>query len=353
MNFLSVKFPDRIEICFIASALEKKKLIMAKIKYYYDTETCRYERVKVTKTDRVFNISGLLVISLVLGIGMAAVYSYVFPSAKEQKLQVQNKELKLQYDLLNSEVSEAGKMLESLQERDDKLYRAILEAEPIPTEIRKGGTGGSEKYRDLLDENLHNEDLILNTLSKVDQVKKQMYIQTKSYDELSSLVKEKENMLASIPAIKPLKKGERIHFASGFGMRIHPIYKIRKMHTGCDFSAPKGTPVHASGDGVVLRAEWSGGYGRMVEIDHGYGYVTRYAHLSAFKCRRGQKIKRGDLIGKVGNTGSSVSSHLHYEVLHKGKHINPINFFQNDLSPEEYEKMILLSSQDRQSLGGK
>lgn len=324
---------------------------MAKIKYYYDTETCRYERVKTSVLDVIINLAGVFIVACVIGLGFAVLYNIFFPSDREADLMRQNRELLLKYSILDKQVLEAEKMLGSLQERDDKLYRVVFEANPIPQEVRQSGTGGSEKYKDIIDERLDNESLILNAQMKIDKLKRMMYIQTKSYDELGKLAKNKAQMLASIPAIQPLRK-EQSTFSSGFGYRVHPIYKIRKMHTGCDLSAPKGVAVYATGDGVVIASGWDSGYGNAVEINHGYGYVTKYAHLSATKCRVGQKVKRGQVIGKVGSTGLSVSPHLHYEVLHNGKFVNPVNYFYQDLSPKEYQEMLNISNQDRQSLGG-
>lgn len=324
---------------------------MAKIKYYYDTETCRYERIKTTKTDVALNLLGFLVVALILAFGISIVYTAYFPSHKELELTAQNQELLYQYELLDKEMNEVSQMLTALQERDDKLYRAIFEADPIPMEMRRGGTGGTKAYKELFTKKTKYGDLMVSTHRRVDNLKKQMYIQTKSYDELVDLVKNKEQMMASIPAIQPVAKKDMTRFASGYGMRVHPIYKVPKMHTGCDLTAPRGTPVYATGDGVVERSGWGSGYGKVVDIDHGYGYKTRYAHLSKLNCRKGQKIKRGQLIGFVGSTGLSQAPHLHYEVHHKGRPVNPINYFFNDLTPEEYDQMLQLASQNRQPLG--
>ncbi|MGF1532272.1 MAG: peptidoglycan DD-metalloendopeptidase family protein [Bernardetiaceae bacterium] len=324
---------------------------MAKIKYYYDTETCRYERIKTTKTDVALNLLGFLVVSLVLAFGLSLFYSAYFPSHKEIELQASNEKLLYQYQLLNKEIEEAGQMLTALQERDDKLYRVIFEADPIPMEMRRGGTGGSKAYKDIFAKDEKYQELIVSTQQRVDNLRKQMYIQTKSYDEIVNLVQNKAEMMASIPAIQPIAKKDMTHFASGFGMRMHPIYKVPKMHTGCDLTAPRGTSIYATGNGTVIRAGWEGGYGKVVDVDHGYGYITRYAHMSAIKCKKGQKVKRGQLLGLVGSTGLSQAPHLHYEVHYKGRPVNPINYFFNDLSPEEYDQMLQLAAQNRQPLG--
>ncbi|MCU0392022.1 MAG: M23 family metallopeptidase [Thermoflexibacter sp.] len=325
---------------------------MARIKYYYDTETCKFEPIKTSTSDIVINFAGFLIFSLVISIGLVSVYVNYFPSEREADLAKENQQLLLKYNILNTEIANVSGMLKSLQERDDKVYRVVFEAEPIPMEIRSAGTGGTEKYRDLLDEKLKREELIVNTLQRLDKLKKQMYIQTKSYDEIFEKAKEKARMLASIPAIQPISNKDLKLFASGFGMRMHPIYKVMKMHTGCDFTAPHGSPVYATGDGVVISSEAVGGYGNQVEIDHGFGYVTRYAHLSTFKVKKGQKVKRGQKIGEVGSTGVSVSPHLHYEIEHNGIKIDPVNYFFNDLSPAQYEKLLEIAKQERQSMGG-
>lgn len=324
---------------------------MAKVRYYYDTETCRYEPVKTSKSDVLWNFLGFFVVSTILGGVLSWFFMQYFPSKQVSSLRKENEQLVAKYALLDADISDAKSMLGVLQKRDDKLYRAILEAAPVPSEVRKAGTGGSETFKALLEERLEREDLILSTFKKIDHLKKQLYIQTKSYDELVGLVKNKSKMIASIPAIQPLPKN-LMTFASGFGMRMHPILKHKKMHTGCDFSAAKGAPIYVTGDGVVRNAEFNAGYGLLVEIDHGFGYVTRYAHMSSTKMRKGQKVKRGQEIGKVGSTGLSVSPHLHYEVIYNGKHVNPINYFFNDLSPQEYKEIIEVAAEDRQSLGG-
>jgi len=325
---------------------------MARIKYYYDTETCKYERVKVGTWDILLSLLGFLSVATIISIVMVLVYNTYFESPKEAMLKKENEELKLYYDILNDEMEGATEMLAALQKRDDDIYRVINEAEPIPQTIREGGIGGSERYKKLLEQGLEQEELILGTLQKIEGLKKQMYIQTKSYDEIVALAKNKEQMYASIPAIQPVTNKELTRLASGFGRRVDPIYKVRRMHYGVDFSAPRGTPIYATGDGVVQLVKTNyGGYGKEILIDHGYGYITRYAHLSEFNVKRGQKVKRGECIGYVGSTGKSTAPHLHYEVLKDKKKVNPVHYFYNDLNEEEYQKILELSSIENQSLG--
>ena len=325
---------------------------MARIKYYYDTETCKYERVKVGTWDIVLSLLGFLSVATIIAITMVLVYNTYFESPKEAMQKKENEELKLYYDILNQEMDAAQEMMVALQQRDDDIYRVINEAEPIPRTIRQGGIGGTERYKNLLEEGLQQEELILSTLKKIESLKKQMYIQTKSYDEIVSLAKNKDQMYASIPAIQPVTNKELSRLASGFGRRIDPIYKVRRMHYGVDFSAPRGTPIYSTGDGVVKKVKTNyGGYGKEIIIDHGYGYVTRYAHLSEFNVKRGQKIKRGECIGYIGSTGKSTAPHLHYEVIKDKKKVNPVHYFYNDLNEEEYQKILELSSIENQSLG--
>jgi len=325
---------------------------MARIKYYYDTESCKYERVKVSTWDIIFNLLGFLTLSLILAGGIFVIYNTYFESPVVTKLEKENEELNFYYDILQQDMGQVSKMLNSLQDRDDNVYRAIYEAEPISSSIRNAGVGGTNRYKELLDKGLEREDLVVETHKKIDKLKKQMYIQTKSYDELLELAQNKELFLAALPAIQPISNEELSRLSSGFGMRMHPILKVRKMHPGIDFSAPKGTPIYSTGDGIVKKVRSSfGGYGKQIEIDHGYGYVTKYAHMNSFNVKLGQKIKRGECIGYVGNSGRSTAPHLHYEVHKDKKKINPVHYFSRDLNPSEYEEILRLASIENQALG--
>ena len=325
---------------------------MAKIKYYYDTESCRYERIKVSSWDIILNLLGFLVVSSIIGLGIFFVTDHYFESPAKASLRKENEELKLYYNILEKDMLETSKMLSVLEERDDDIYRVVFGVEPIADEIRTAGVGGSNRYRELLEKGLAREELILNNMQKIDQLKKQMYIQTKSYDEIIEMANNKEELLASLPAIQPVSNKELKRLASGFGYRMHPIYKVRKMHTGTDFSLVTGTPVYATGDGVVRFTRTSfGGYGKQIEINHGFGYRTKYAHLSEFLVKPGQKVKRGQIIAYSGNTGGSTAPHLHYEVIKDGKAVNPVNYFYQDVSDEEYAEILRLSSLENQSMG--
>ena len=297
---------------------------------------------------RLFRLLGWLATAVVFGtIIMLIAYNF-FDSPKEKSLKRQLEETTYQLELLKQRSDQVSEVLKDIQERDNTIYRVIFEAEPIPVSIREAGYGGVDRYNKLRD--YYNADLIVDVTKKVDQLSKQLYVQSKSYDEVWQLVKNKANMLSSIPAIQPVSNKDMTRVASGYGWRIHPIYKTEKLHTGMDFTAPVGTEIYATGNGTVVKVEKDGrGYGNNVIINHGYGYQTLYGHMSKFSVRPGQKVKRGDLIGSVGNTGTSTGPHLHYEVHKNGNPVNPVNFYYNDLSPEEYAKMLEISSQAGQA----
>ena len=279
---------------------------------------------------------------------MLFIFFNFFDSPKEIMLKRELSYTIEQYELLNSQLNQVELVLDDLQRRDDNIYRVIFEAEPIASSIRKAGFGGVNRYKHL--EGMKNTELVLNTTKKIDQISKQLYIQTKSFDEIALLAKDKSNMLAALPAIQPVSNKDLSRMASGFGPRIHPIYKTKKFHYGMDFSAKTGTPIYATGNGRIEKVRKSRrGFGNHVIINHGYGYKTLYAHMKKYIVKKGQKVKRGEIIGYVGNTGTSVAPHLHYEVHKNGKKLDPVNFYYEDLNAEEYEKMIFLSSQPNQS----
>ncbi len=324
---------------------------MAKIKYYYNPDTCTYEKVKPKASEIAMQVAIFGVLSLCLSVVIVYFYSSYYTTEKEQSLREENQELLEHYNLLNKELTEVTDILKSIQQRDDNIYRVIFEAEPIPASVRSAGSGGTDKYRELLKKGLKKEKLILNTKSKIDQLKKSLYIQTKSYDEISKLIKNKTSMMACMPAIQPVANKGLARLTSGFGLRIHPIYKVGQFHPGIDFAAPQGTPIYATADGVIEKAMYEGGYGNYVVINHGYGYKTLYGHMSEIKSQVGQKVKRGELIGLIGSTGFSTAPHVHYEVIYNGEQVNPVYYFFKDLSADEYEKILEIASKENQSLG--
>jgi len=320
---------------------------MAKEKYHYDSETLSYKQVKLKGSDKLIRLFFLLSgIALTLFIGWLSL-SYVFESPKEKEHKRELENLQLHYSLLNKKMQQVEGVLGEIGERDNNIYRLYFEVNPIPDEQRKAGFGGVNRYKTL--EGFNNSEMIIEATKKMDILSKQMVIQSKSLDEIVELAKNKEEMLASIPAIMPVEKGNLTRMASGYGMRMHPILKIRKMHEGMDFTAKKGTPIYASGNGTVIRANKSATYGNVVYIDHGYGYVTRYAHMNVLKTTKGKKVKRGEIIGLVGNTGRSVASHLHYEVRYNGRAVNPMGYYYGNLSPKEFGAMQKSSLQEGQS----
>lgn len=322
--------------------------IMAKVKYYYDEETLSYRKITVNKSDYyrriLFSLFGVLLIAFFGFIGFSQII--MSPSERAQKREFQN--LQLNYELLSKRLEESSSILSEIQERDNNIYRSYFEANPIAEEQRKAGFGGVNRYKYL--EGYDNSLLITEATKKLDILDKRLSVQSKSLDEIVKMAKDKEKMLASIPAIQPINNEHLTRMASGFGWRNDPFTKVRKFHKGMDFTAPKGTPIYASGDGIVIRADGRApGYGRHVRIDHGYGYVTLYAHMSKYVVRRRQRIKRGDLIGYVGNTGRSQAPHLHYEVRKDGHAINPLNYYYGSLSPKEYAAMLEASKLEGQS----
>ena len=322
---------------------------MARTKYRYNPENLQFEQVKSSPLKKILKLLGFAFAALMCAFIIVVIAFNYIDSPKQKLLKKEIKQLELQYELLSKRIEQATAVLYDLQDRDENIYRIIFEADPIPLEVRKAGFGGVKKYDEL--EGLSNADFIIETSMKVDQLAKQLYIQSKSYDEIFAMVKNKEKMLAGIPAIQPIANSDLQRVASGFGYRIHPIYKTKKFHMGMDFTAPTGTEIYATGDGKVQELEWSlKGYGNHVVIDHGYGYQTLYAHMYRIAVRKGQIIKRGQVIGYIGNTGTSIGPHLHYEVIKDGNRVDPINFYFNDLSPEEYVKVIEHSSRHNQSL---
>lgn len=319
---------------------------MAKVKYYYDENALSFRKITVKKGhyyQRFFLI--FLAVILIAFLGFLGFSQIILsPKALVQKRELDN--LKFNYELISKRLDESSEILNQLQERDNNIYRSYFEANPITEEQRKAGFGGVNRYKIL--DGYDNSNLIKTITKEVDILSKQLVVQSKSLDEIVGLAKKKEHMLASIPAILPIKKADLTSVASGYKMRMHPILKINKFHKGMDFTAPTGTPIYASGNGKVINAERSSTFGNVVIISHGYGYKTIYAHMSKIKAKRGQTVKRGDLIGFVGNTGLSVAAHLHYEVHKNGIALNPINFYYGDLSLDEFAA-LQKSSEESQS----
>ena len=322
---------------------------MAKIRYQFNTSSLKIEKVQVTMKERVKRIASSMAFGLVFGV-VVIVLAYNFMSSPREKVLLNELEqYKLQYKIMNDRMDKVQKVLTDVQDRDDNIYRVIFEAEPVPSEVRKAGFGGVDRYEHL--EGLANSKIIVNTAKRLDEITSQLVVQSKSYDEVFRLAKDKEKLIASIPAIQPVDFHDLRRIGSLYGYRTDPFYKIVKFHEGIDFTAAVGTPIYSTGDGVVSEAEYnSGGYGNKITINHGYSYETVYAHLSKIKVKVGQRIKRGEIIGLMGNTGKSTAPHLHYEVHKAGVPMNPIYFFFNDITPAEYQAMLEMSSQPSQTL---
>jgi murein DD-endopeptidase MepM/ murein hydrolase activator NlpD len=325
---------------------------MAKKKYKFNSDTLSYERVGISVKEKATKILAYFSSSLATALIIVVIFLNTYETPKTKALKRENQRLLTQYELMLKDLEKIDNVLAELQQRDDNIYRVIFESEPIPSTVRQGGFGGTNRYSEL--EDLNNSELVIATARKLDIVAKEAYIQSKSYDEVLKMALDKEKMLASIPAIQPVSNKDLKRTASGWGYRIHPIYKVRKMHYGMDFTAPVGTPVYATGDGKVVEVGGAArsrvGFGLVIRIDHDFGYESMYAHLSSFNVKRGQDVKRGDIIGYVGNSGGSTAPHLHYEVHKNGKAVNPAYFYYKDLTPQEYDKMIAISSNIGQTL---
>lgn len=324
---------------------------MSKVKYFYDSETLSYQKIE-RKKGRKFKIFALSLLGMFLS-GFLLLLVYLnLPSVqtpKELSLQRELNNMELQFELLNKKMNQAQTVLGEVEERDNNLYRVYFEANPIPEEQRKAGFGGINRYKDL--DGFDNSKLIINTTRNLDILTKQIVVQSKSLDEIAKLAEEKEKLLAAIPAIQPVKNEDLTRIASGYGYRTDPFTKARKFHYGMDFTAPRGTPIYATGDGVVSRADNTAtGYGNHVVIDHGYGYESLYGHMYKYNVRAGQRVQRGDIVGFVGSTGRSEAPHCHYEVFKDGERINPINFYYGSLTAEEFAEILKITQQENQSL---
>lgn len=324
---------------------------MSKVKYYYDPDTLSYRKIETKKSKKYRNIGlffvgafffGLIALILLLNTNL-------INTPRELSLSRELKNYELQFELLDKKMEQIEEVLANIEDRDNNIYRLYFEANPIPEEQRRAGFGGINRYKSL--EGFNNSEMVIATTKRLDIIKKQMAIQSKSLEEIALLAKEKEKLLLAIPAIQPINNEDLKRMASGYGWRSDPFTKARKMHYGMDFTAPRGTPIYASGDGKIKRADNnSSGFGKHIRIDHGYGYVSLYAHLSKYNVKKGQKVKRGDLIGFVGSTGRSEAPHLHYEIRKDKDRINPINFYYGSLSAKEFENMLKYANQENQSL---
>jgi murein DD-endopeptidase MepM/ murein hydrolase activator NlpD len=313
-------------------------------KYKFNPDSLSFDKVRLGVRALFFRFLAYFTGSVMIALIYWIIFAAFFDSPKEKALQREIEQMTIQYDLIQRDMANIETVIQGLEKTDDNLYRTIFEAEPIPTTLREG----VNRYSAL--EGYTNSNLVIETANRLDKIRKRVYVQSKSFDDLILLAKNKGEMLRSVPAIIPISNKDLKRTASGFGLRIHPYYKITKFHYGMDFTAPEGTDVYATGDGVIrARISSKRGFGNHIIVDHGFGYISIYAHLSDFNVKVGQKVKRGDIIGYVGNTGISVANHLHYEIKLNGVNIDPVNYYFEDLTAEEYVRMIEISSKTGQS----
>lgn len=311
---------------------------MRKVYYKYNPKTQAYDRIYPTFKHRVITALRRFFANAGVAAAIFVILIMIFGLPSEKELKSENSRLLSQYKLMSRELDNALAVLEDIRMRDDNLYRVMFNADPIPEDVRQFDFAGTARYDSL--ESMDNARLVIATTAKLDLLKRQLYVQSNSFDEIVQMYRGKDEMYKCIPAIQPVANKNLKQMASGYGNRIDPIYGTVRYHAGMDFSAAVGTDIYATGDGTVEDAGWESGYGNCVVIDHGYGYKTRYAHMSRIGVRRGEKVIRGQVIGAVGNTGKSTGPHLHYEVIVKGRTVNPVNYYYMDLTPEEYDEMI-------------
>lgn len=317
-------------------------------KYYYNADTHRFEKLVVSWRVKLLRVFGFLSTAMVTALIIVAIAFRFLDSPKEKQMRLEVQQLRNAYTDLQKQMSETNKALAQLEQRDDNIYRAIFESAPLPDSVRVG-----KEYSKIDPKQFaytRTDQLMEQVHNSVQSLRNRVKAQQSSYDTLERMVKAKEKMLTSIPAIQPISNKTLEKLASGFGYRIDPIYKMPKMHTGLDFTAAQGTPIYATGDGVVSTSGFDdGGYGNHIIINHGYGYETLYGHMVRIKARRGARVQRGEVIGWVGNTGKSTGPHCHYEVIKNGNKINPIHFFYNDLSATDYERLVRIAAASNQA----
>ena len=317
---------------------------MKKEQFRYNPNTLQYEKIEVSLQSRLLKFGLFAAVLFIYSLGFYFAVKSTQYSAEDLA------DMNEKFKLMNYQLDQMGNALDNIHERDQAIYRQVLEMNPTDEGVWRGGRGGNDKFEDI--RHLSNAELMIATANKLDKLKRQMSVSAKSQDDVIKQAKDKEKMLSSIPSIRPIRKlKKKIQHLSGFGYRTHPVFKRRKMHTGIDFGARTGEPIYATGDGKVVRVEYKRtGYGKNVVIDHGYGYKTLYGHMSKVKVKVGQKVSRGEVIGLVGSTGTSTSPHVHYEVIYKGSKINPLPFCLDGFSPEEYKAFVAAATAENQAM---
>jgi murein DD-endopeptidase MepM/ murein hydrolase activator NlpD len=321
---------------------------LKKVKYFYNTHTLRYEKLEVPLRVKLLRVFGFIATALVTAAIIVWIGFRYIGSPNERILRQQLEDYKENYTLMDHQVGELQKKMTELEKRDNQVYRAIFEADPIPDSARAKEMAKSQEIN--MVERLNDDQLIKSMSTQLNNLAARSSFQEKSYGDVEEMIKNKEKLLASIPAIQPVSNKDLTRIASGFGTRIDPVYKVTKFHAGLDFTAPQGTPIYATADGRIAETNHAeGGYGNHVIINHGYGYETLYGHMVRIKARNGQSVKRGEIIGWVGSTGKSTGPHCHYEVHKNNKPIDPVYFFYNDLTPEQFDRMLKLAAASNQS----
>ena len=321
---------------------------MRKIKYYYNTHTLRYEKLETPLRVKLLRLFGFIAASIAAAIIIVAVAFQYIDSPKEKIIQQENDDMKQNYGVLQQRLQQLQNQMIELENRDNKVYRSIFEATPVPDSARLKEMEKSKEVQ--LVQSMGETQLVTGLTSQLNMLSKRVAYQAKSYGAIDDMIKNKEKLLAAIPAIQPVSNKDLTHIASGFGYRIDPVYKVTKFHAGLDFAAPQGTPIYATADGIVKEADYNaGGFGNHVLISHGYGYETLYGHMYRIKAKVGEKINRGEVIGYVGSTGKSTGPHCHYEVHKAGEPVDPVYYFYNDLTPEQYDRLLKLAAAANQS----
>jgi murein DD-endopeptidase MepM/ murein hydrolase activator NlpD len=321
---------------------------MKKIKYFYNTHTLRYEKLETPLRVTLLRVFGFIAAALVTSYIIIQIGQKYYPSERENELQKENENLRYSVKLLQGEVNEINQRMMALEKRDNGVYRAIFESDPIPDSARAKSEEKIEELKKVSD--MSQDYLVKSIATSLQTLNNRVSFQQKSLGDIEKMIEKKEDLLAAIPAIQPISNKELERVASGFGYRIDPVYKIPKMHAGLDFTANTGTPIYATADGKVKLAGFNdGGYGNHVVINHGFGYETLYGHMVRIKAKIGQTVKRGDIIGWVGSTGKSTGPHCHYEVHKNGNAVDPVYYFYNDLTPEQYDRLLKLAATRNQS----
>ncbi len=321
---------------------------MKKIKYYYNTNTLRYEKLETPLRVKLLRVLGFFSTSMVTAVILVSIAYKYFPSANEKRLIQRNEALKDNYYVLDDKIKKLQEQMGELEKRDNHVYRAIFEANPIPDSARAKALDQQKEIQ--LVQGMDQENLSTSIANTLNNLTSRIAVQTKSYSEIDGFVKNKEQLLACTPAIQPVNNKDLSRIASGYGYRIDPVYKTTKFHAGLDFAAPQGTPIYATANGTIETAGNTGnGYGNHVVINHGYGYKTLYGHMFRVKVHPGEKVKRGEIIGWVGSTGKSTGPHCHYEVHRNVDTVDPVYYFYNDITPEQYDRLLKLAASSNQS----